>query len=134
MGKTILTVDDSASVRRVIANLVRKAGWNPLPARDGVEALALVERAEKLPDVALLDIEMPRMDGYELTVALRARPQCAQLPIVVLTSRAGDKHRRRAFELGATEYLVKPYQEETLLAMIRRLVADSRMDLHVARN
>ncbi len=121
----VMVVDSSLSVRRVLGNLIQGAGWTAIPARDGLEALELLQQGERLPDVVLLDIEMPRMDGYELTATLRGLPELAALPIVILTSRAGEKHRQRAFELGATEYLVKPYEEATLLAVIRRLAREA---------
>lgn len=117
----VLIVDDSLSVRRVVANLIRSAGWHPLTAKDGVEALDLIQRAARLPDIILMDIEMPHMDGYELTSTLRAHATYRDIPIVMLTSRAGEKHRQKAFEVGVTEYLVKPYQDEILLTLIRRL-------------
>jgi chemosensory pili system protein ChpA (sensor histidine kinase/response regulator) len=123
----VLIVDDSLSVRRVVANLVRTSGWNPLQAKDGVEALDLLSRLQRAPDVILLDIEMPRMDGFELTARLRANDHFRHLPIVMLTSRAGEKHRSKAFSLGVTDYLVKPYQDEVLLGTIRRLVAHSKV-------
>lgn len=122
----ILVVDDSLSVRRVLGNLLQGAGWKAMPARDGLEALELLETADRIPDAILLDIEMPRMDGYELTATLRGMPKFAALPIVILTSRAGEKHRQRAFDLGASEYLVKPYEDSTLLAVVRRLVREAR--------
>jgi len=122
----ILVVDDSFSVRRVVANLVKSAGWQPILAKNGVEALDIVQRATRLPDLILLDVEMPQMDGYELTSTLRAQDAYQHLPIVMLTSRAGEKHRRKAFEVGATEYLVKPYQDATLVELIRRLVVQAR--------
>lgn len=122
----VLVVDDSLSVRRVLGNLLKSAGWNAVPARDGLEALELLEGAERIPDAILLDIEMPRMDGYELTATLRGMPQFATVPIVILTSRAGEKHRQRAFELGASDYLVKPYEDSTLLSVVRRLVGEAR--------
>ncbi|HTS60463.1 MAG TPA: Hpt domain-containing protein [Candidatus Acidoferrales bacterium] len=122
----VLIVDDSVSVRRVLSNLVRARGWNPLAARDGVEALELIERSSKPPDVVLLDIEMPRMDGYEFLSTLRRNPAYKQLPVVMLTSRAGEKHRRKAFDAGATDYLVKPYEEETLVAVIRRVTREAK--------
>ncbi|HTP31356.1 MAG TPA: Hpt domain-containing protein [Candidatus Acidoferrales bacterium] len=122
----VLIVDDSVSVRRVLSNLVRGRGWNPLTARDGVEALELIERAAKPPAAILLDIEMPRMDGYEFLSTLRRNAAHKQLPVIMLTSRAGEKHRRKAFDVGATEYLVKPYEEETLVAVIRRVVREVR--------
>jgi chemosensory pili system protein ChpA (sensor histidine kinase/response regulator) len=117
----LLIVDDSLSVRRVLANLMRSAGWNAIPARDGVEALEILQRAARAPDAILLDLEMPRMDGYELAATLKAQDAFRHIPIVVVTSRAGDKHRARALSLGVDEYLVKPYQDETLLAIVRRL-------------
>jgi chemosensory pili system protein ChpA (sensor histidine kinase/response regulator) len=122
----VMIVDDSVSVRRVLSNLVRSRGWNPLTARDGVEALELMEHAVKPPDVILLDIEMPRMDGYELLTTLRGNANHQHLPVIMLTSRAGEKHRRKAFDLGATDYLVKPYEEETLVTVIRRVVREVR--------
>lgn len=122
----VLIVDDSPSVRRVLSSLVRNVGWNPHSAKDGMEALEMLHSSATRPDVVLLDIEMPRMDGYELTAALRGMPQYRNTPIVMLTSRAGEKHRKRAFELGATDYMVKPYQDEELLGTVRRVVRQSR--------
>lgn len=121
----VMVVDDSVSVRRVLTNLVRNHGWNPTAARDGQEALEMLQRGYT-PDVILLDIEMPRMDGYELTSSLRSTPALRDLPIVMLTSRSGEKHRKKAFDLGVTDYLVKPYQEETLIAVVRRVVRESK--------
>ncbi len=121
----VMVVDDSVSVRRVLTNLVRNHGWNPTAARDGQEALEMLQRGYT-PDVILLDIEMPRMDGYELTSSIRSTPTLRELPIVMLTSRSGEKHRKKAFDLGVTDYLVKPYQEETLIAVVRRVVRESR--------
>jgi chemosensory pili system protein ChpA (sensor histidine kinase/response regulator) len=106
--------------------LVKSAGWQPILAKNGVEALDIVQRATRLPDLILLDVEMPQMDGYELTSTLRAQEAYQHLPIVMLTSRAGEKHRRKAFEVGATEYLVKPYQDATLVDLVRRLVIQAR--------
>ncbi|MFN7924322.1 MAG: Hpt domain-containing protein [Bryobacteraceae bacterium] len=118
----VLIVDDSISVRRVIANLIKNTGWNPSQAKDGVEALELLNQGDYRPDVILMDIEMPRMDGYELTTRLRATQAWRNVPIIMLTSRAGDKHRAKAFTAGVTDYLVKPYQDKTLLGAIRRHV------------
>jgi chemosensory pili system protein ChpA (sensor histidine kinase/response regulator) len=122
----VLVVDDSVSVRRVLANLLKSVGWNPIGAKDGVEALEILQTSAKKPDVVLLDVEMPRMDGYELTATLRGQQAYQRLPIVMLTSRAGKKHRDKAFQLGATDYLVKPYQEDTLLSVVRRVVGEAR--------
>ena len=117
----VMVVDDSPSVRRILSNLIRTAGWKPELAKDGLEALEFLHHSTSPPDLMLLDIEMPRMDGYELLGKLRAHERYKNLPVVILTSRAGDKHRQKAFDLGATEYVVKPYQDETLLGIIRRL-------------
>jgi chemosensory pili system protein ChpA (sensor histidine kinase/response regulator) len=122
----ILVVDDSPSVRRVVANLLKCAGWESVAAKDGLEALEILHQSATPPDLVLLDIEMPRMDGYELLSTLRSQNAYRSLPVVMVTSRAGEKHRRKALDLGASGYLVKPYQEETLLNVIRQLVHPSR--------
>jgi chemosensory pili system protein ChpA (sensor histidine kinase/response regulator) len=128
----VLIVDDSLSVRRVVANLMKNNGWIPIQAKDGLEALELLQRGEDKPDVILMDIEMPRMDGFELTATLRSQPEFRATPIVMLTSRAGEKHRSKAFSLGATHYVVKPYQDETLLSIIRSSAEKGRQAGRVA--
>lgn len=120
---TVLVVDDSPSVRRFVSGQLRDAGMEVLTAKDGLDALDVLHHAERLPDVVMLDVEMPRMDGYELLSTLRAAPAHRHLPVVMLTSRAGDKHRRKAMELGATAYLVKPYQPAELLRVLRGAAA-----------
>jgi chemosensory pili system protein ChpA (sensor histidine kinase/response regulator) len=112
-GRIALVVDDSLSVRRVLSKTLERHGWTTVQARDGVEALESLEATAV--DVIVTDIEMPRMDGFELVGAVRRRPGIDQTPIVVLTSRAGMKHREKAFELGANAYLVKPFQEQELV-------------------
>lgn len=118
----ILIVDDSLSMRHVLSNMVKKAGWNALQARDGVEALEILEAAAPPPDLVLLDIEMPRMDGYEFLATVRGQKGLASLPIVMLTSRGGEKHRDKALGLGASGYVVKPFQEEALLQTMTALM------------
>ena len=119
----IMVVDDSVSVRRVMLNLLKKTGWTVLDAKDGMDALEKLHQAPQQPDLFLLDIEMPRMDGYELLSSLRSSSEHRETPIVMVTSRAGDKHRHKALQLGASDYVVKPYQEDQLLTLIRRLLA-----------
>jgi len=119
-GKYVLVVDDSPSVRRVVSNMLKQNGWDVQMARDGVEALELISR--ETPAAVLLDIEMPRMDGYELIATVRAQEQYRKLPMVVLTSRAASKHQQRAMQLGASGYVVKPYQDEELLNTLNSLV------------
>jgi chemosensory pili system protein ChpA (sensor histidine kinase/response regulator) len=123
---TVMVVDDSPSVRRVVSNLIKNAGWTPLAAKDGLDALEALHRSTTLPDLLLLDIEMPRMDGYELLSTLKGQAAYRHIPAVMVTSRAGDKHRRKALDLGADGYVVKPYQDEALLETIRQLVRASR--------
>jgi chemosensory pili system protein ChpA (sensor histidine kinase/response regulator) len=122
----ICIVDDSLSVRRVISALLERQGWAVTQAKDGLEALQVLRKTSKLPDLLLLDVEMPRMDGYELTSTLRADPIFAGIPIVMLTSRSAEKHRAKAMSVGVTEYLLKPYQDEVLLHAIRTHIKSSR--------
>jgi len=119
-GKHILVVDDSPSVRRVVSNMLKQHGWEVQMARDGVEALDMI--TYEPPAAVLLDIEMPRMDGYELMATVRSQEQYRTLPIVILTSRAAVKHQQRAMQLGASAYVVKPYQDEELINTLNTLV------------
>src|SRR5262249_23501435 len=122
---TVMIVDDSPSVRRVVSNLIKNTGWKPVTAKDGLDALDVLHRADKVPNIILLDIEMPRMDGYELLATLKGQDTYRRIPVVFITSRAGEKHRRKAMELGAAGYVVKPYQDAALLRVIRELVRES---------
>jgi chemosensory pili system protein ChpA (sensor histidine kinase/response regulator) len=115
-----LVVDDSITVRRVTQRLLERNGMRVLTAKDGVEAVSLLQ--ENLPDIILLDIEMPRMDGYEVAAHVRNDPRLKDIPIVMITSRVSEKHRARAIELGVDDYLGKPYQENQLLDAIEPLV------------
>ncbi len=124
-GLSIMIIDDSLSIRRVVSKLIRHAGWQPVEAKDGIEALEMLQLTSPLPDLILVDIEMPRMDGFELMSTLKADEAFKYIPLVVLTSRAGGKHRSKAFEIGAAAYVVKPYQDEELLQIIRDLAHQS---------
>jgi len=115
-----LVVDDSITVRRVTQRLLERNGMRVLTAKDGVDAVSLMQ--ENLPDIILLDIEMPRMDGYEVAAHVRGDPRLKNIPIVMITSRVSEKHRARAIELGVDDYLGKPYQESQLLDAIEPLV------------
>jgi chemosensory pili system protein ChpA (sensor histidine kinase/response regulator) len=115
-----LVVDDSITVRRVTQRLLERNGMRVLTAKDGVDAVSLLQ--ENLPDIILLDIEMPRMDGYEVAAHVRGDPRLKGIPIVMITSRVSEKHRARAIELGVDDYLGKPYQENQLLDAIEPLV------------
>jgi chemosensory pili system protein ChpA (sensor histidine kinase/response regulator) len=115
-----LVVDDSITVRRVTQRLLERNGMRVVTAKDGLEAVSVLQA--EIPDVILLDIEMPRMDGYEVASHVRNDPRLKDIPIVMITSRVGEKHRARAIELGVNEYLGKPYQEGQLLQAIEPLV------------
>ncbi|MGY2271873.1 MULTISPECIES: Hpt domain-containing protein [Pseudomonas] len=112
----VLVVDDSVTVRKVTSRLLERNGMNVLTAKDGIDALAVLE--EHTPDLMLLDIEMPRMDGFEVATQVRNDPRLMRLPIIMITSRTGQKHRDRAMAIGVNDYLGKPYQESVLLESI----------------
>ncbi|MDR2874317.1 MAG: Hpt domain-containing protein [Methylobacillus sp.] len=117
----IMVVDDSLTMRKVISRLLTREGYQAVTAKDGVDALQQLETVK--PEVILLDIEMPRMDGFELARAVRGNPKTARIPMIVISSRTADKHRAYAQELGVNVYLGKPYQEEELLKNVAEFVA-----------
>ncbi|HEY4342643.1 MAG TPA: Hpt domain-containing protein [Steroidobacteraceae bacterium] len=119
-----MVVDDSITVRRVTQRLLERNGMRVLTARDGMDAVTLLQ--DNVPDIILLDIEMPRMDGYEVAAHVRNDPRLRDVPIIMITSRVGEKHRARAIELGVDDYLGKPYQEAQLLDAIVPLVERHR--------
>lgn len=108
------------TVRKVTSRILRRQGYRVLTAKDGVEALKVMQ--EEIPAVILLDIEMPRMDGFEVATRVRASRDLREVPIVMITSRTGEKHRQRAMELGVDHYMGKPYQEEHLLETLNQLL------------
>jgi Chemotaxis protein histidine kinase and related kinases len=121
-GITVMVVDDSITVRKVTSRLLERHNMQVLTAKDGVDAITVLQ--DRKPDVMLLDIEMPRMDGYELARHIRNTPELEDIPIIMITSRTGEKHRNRALELGVDRYLGKPYQETDLLENIYELLGE----------
>ena len=113
----ILVVDDSITVRRVTQRLLKREGYRVTLAADGLQALEKLQ--EEKPTLVLSDIEMPRMDGFDLARNIRGDEQLKDLPIIMITSRIAGKHREHAKELGVDHYLGKPYSEEELLGIIR---------------
>ena len=113
-----LVVDDSITVRRVTERFLHRNGMRVLTAKDGLDAISVMQ--DNKPDIILLDIEMPRMDGYEFASHVRNDDRVSDVPIIMITSRVGDKHRARAIELGVNDYLGKPYQDAQLLEAIQR--------------
>ncbi len=121
----VMVVDDSLTMRKVTGRVLERHNFEVTVARDGVEALERLE--ERVPDLMLLDIEMPRMDGYELATAMKADPRFKDVPIVMITSRTGDKHRQRALEIGVQRYMGKPYQELDLMRNVYDLLGIARV-------
>lgn len=119
--RTVMVVDDSVTVRKVTSRLLERHGYDVLLAKDGMDAIAKLEDAR--PDLMLLDIEMPRMDGFEVASLVRHNPNLEDLPIIMITSRTGEKHRERAFQIGVNAYMGKPFQEDQLLETITELLA-----------
>jgi chemosensory pili system protein ChpA (sensor histidine kinase/response regulator) len=117
---TALVVDDSITMRRVTQRLLERRGARVLTARDGLDAITVMQEHEV--DIILLDIEMPRMDGYQFATHVRNDPKAKHVPIIMITSRSGEKHRAKAIEIGVNDYLSKPYQESQLVAAIEGLL------------
>lgn len=120
----VLIVDDSPTVRRTVSTQLQADGWNTHMARDGIEAWEYLQ--ENPVDIALVDIEMPRMNGFELLSKIRGTKSLTGLPVVFLTSRSASKHQQRAISLGVSEYLVKPFEKKQLIQTLKRLVETHR--------
>lgn len=118
--RLIMIVDDSVTVRKVTSRLLERQGYDVVTAKDGVDAIEQLENIK--PDLMLLDIEMPRMDGFEVLNLVRHHDMHQYMPIIMITSRTGEKHRERAFSLGVSQYMGKPFQEEELLENIDALL------------
>ncbi len=117
----VMVVDDSVTMRKVTGRVLERHNFEVATAKDGVDALERM--VDVVPDLMLLDIEMPRMDGYELATQMKADPRLQNVPIVMITSRTGDKHRQRAMDIGVDRYLGKPYQEPELMRNVFELLA-----------
>lgn len=123
----VMVVDDSITMRKVTSRVLERHEYEVSTAKDGVDALEKLH--ERVPDLMLLDIEMPRMDGYELATQMKADPRLRDVPIIMITSRSGDKHRQRAFDIGVDRYLGKPYQEADLLVQIGEVLEQRALEL-----
>lgn len=119
---TILVVDDSVTVRKVTSRFLERQGINVILAKDGIDAIEILQ--ETIPDLILLDIEMPRMDGFEVATQVRYNKRLHHIPIIMITSRTGEKHRERALEIGVNDYMGKPFQENELLSKIQNLLGN----------
>ncbi|GAB1266822.1 hypothetical protein NBRC116493_00750 [Aurantivibrio infirmus] len=121
-AQTIMVVDDSVTVRKVTTRFLEREGYEVITAKDGADALLTLQ--DQIPDLMLLDIEMPRMDGFEVAKNIRSTSRLKNIPIIMITSRTGEKHRDRALSLGVNDYMGKPYQEEKLLSNIKELIGE----------
>jgi len=121
----VMVVDDSLTVRKITSRMLAREGYEVATAKDGVDALQQLQ--DMKPDCILLDVEMPRMDGFEFARNVRADEGTKAIPIIMITSRTADKHRNHALEIGVNEYMGKPYQEDQLLALIRRYTQERVM-------
>lgn len=121
-----MVVDDSVTVRKVTTRLLERRGMDVVTAKDGLDAILQLDDVK--PDFILLDIEMPRMDGFEVVARIKNDPKLADIPIIMITSRTGDKHRERALGLGANGYLGKPYQEAVLFEAINKVMPQTLVD------
>ncbi len=118
----VMVVDDSVTMRKVTGRVLERHNFEVMTAKDGVDALERL--GERVPDLMLLDIEMPRMDGYELATEMKADARLRDIRIMMITSRTGEKHRQRAFDLGVDRYLGKPYQEHELMRNVFELLGE----------
>ena len=119
---TVMVVDDSVTVRKVTSRFLERQGYKVAVAKDGVDAIEILQ--ETIPDLILLDIEMPRMDGFEVAIQIRHNKRLQHIPIIMITSRTGEKHRERALEIGVNDYMGKPFQENELLNKIQTLLGE----------
>jgi len=122
-----MVIDDSITMRKVTSRFLERQNMSVTMAKDGLEAVTKLE--EQTPDLIILDIEMPRMDGFELAAHIRNQPNLRHIPIIMVTSRGGEKHRERAAKLGVDEYLTKPYQENEMMNAIRRVLGERALEL-----
>ena len=122
--RVVMVVDDSITMRKVTTRVLEREQMEVITAKDGVDALEKLQ--ERVPDVMLLDIEMPRMDGFELATHMKNDVRFRHVPIIMITSRTGEKHRQRAFEIGVDRYLGKPYSEADLLHNVGEILEARR--------
>jgi len=121
----ILVVDDSISIRKYVQRFLDRTGYEVEVAPDGMEALSTMGRLKF--DAVITDLEMPVMHGYDLMAEMKKNPELMNIPVIVLTSRAGDKHRQKAIEMGAQDYLVKPFEEQEMLGALKKLLSGAAL-------
>jgi DNA-binding response OmpR family regulator len=122
--KKVLLVEDEDSLRRVLKDLLEREGFTVFEAADGVMAIDQIDRTA--PDIVVLDLNLPRLDGYGVLSHLRARPATADLPVIVLTAKGDEESEVRVFEYGASDYLTKPFRPRALSARLHALLARAK--------
>ena len=122
LAPTVMVIDDSISTRRALSQVMKDAGYEIMTAKDGIEAIGLMEK--KSPSIILVDFEMPRMNGIELTSHVRGTEQLKHIPIIMITSRSTDKHKQLAFDMGVNRYTTKPFSEDILLDDVASLLSE----------
>lgn len=122
----VLVVDDSAVIRQVLSEIINRDPSLELSAAVADPIFAMKRMEQQWPDVIVLDIEMPRMNGYEFMSALRAQPTYQKIPVIMLTSRTAKKHRQKARSLGVTDFMVKPYEDDEFIALVKRYTGQNR--------
>lgn len=121
----LLVVDDSATFRHVLSSSLERAGYQVLQAHDGLDAIAKLRQSPNKPVVVICDVEMPRLNGYQFLMQKAQDPETEKIPVVMLTSRSGEKHQKIAIELGASAYMTKPFDQKQLLETVNRLIQRS---------
>jgi chemosensory pili system protein ChpA (sensor histidine kinase/response regulator) len=115
-----MVVDDSITIRKITERMLKRYGIEVVLAKDGVDATSQLQ--DNIPDLMLLDIEMPRMDGFEVASFVRNDTRLKDIPIIMITSRTGAKHKEKAMKIGVNQYLGKPFQEDDLLSNINQIL------------
>lgn len=121
----VLVVDDSISIRKYVQRFLDRTGYEVETAPDGMEALNIMGRIKF--DAVITDLEMPVMHGYDLIAEMKRTPALLNVPVIVLTSRAGEKHRQKAIDMGAQDYLVKPFEEQEMLGALKKLLSEAAL-------
>jgi chemosensory pili system protein ChpA (sensor histidine kinase/response regulator) len=121
----VLVVDDSISIRKYVQRFLDRTGYEVEVAPDGMEALNIMSKIKF--DAIITDLEMPVMHGYDLIAEMKRNPALMNVPVIVLTSRAGEKHRQKAIEMGAQDYLVKPFEEQEMLGALKKLLSGAAL-------
>jgi DNA-binding response OmpR family regulator len=123
MPQRVLVVEDEPNIVESLSFLVRQAGYNILIARDGLAAIRTME--DHIPDLILLDVMLPRMDGYDVCRSIRADKRLSHIPIIMLSAKGKDLDRRKGLELGANEYLTKPFSTREVISMLKTYLGEA---------